>query len=515
MSAPGASRVWLLAAAALALALRLHGLGLPGPWLDEVHSLANSAARRAELERLPRNRILDSNAAATCLQPSTGAADVWRGMRSDTHPPAYFELLWLWRRLVGSRPFQARLLSVLVSLGALLATAATLRALGEASAGSLAAFLMAAAFLPLQMAQNIRPYSLSLALVSAAALALVGLCRAGPRTREWLPWAIGYAAAAYLAVMSHYFAAFGLLGPLLVARRLGPRALHAVGAALAAALAFGLTWGASLAAQAPLIAGQTWLVDASPGHGWRTLLRLASAPVTVAFSAHPGPVLAALGTAAAAVLAAWALRRRSPAALLFAAWAFVPVLILAAIDLATSRQLLVHGRYLCVAAPGFLGLVALALGALPSGPRAAALALLAGGAALTLPLPTPRERPVASPPAVSIGAVVEPGDLLVLGGPGEPDVWAHMTYPVLSYAVDHFETDQACPAPAPVGYLRLAGAPRPELRARLGAFRRLLVVTPSRPSQDPNPLPELFPVSLGGVRVEEDAFVYAFGRSAP
>lgn len=513
MSAPRASRVWLLAALALALGLRLHDLGVPGLWLDEIHSLANSAARRAELEQLPRNRIVGSNAPATCLQPTASAADVWRGMRNDTHPPAYFELLWLWRRLVGSSPFETRLLSVLLSLVALLATAGALRALGEGRAATLAAFLDAGAFLPLQMAQNIRPYSLTLALVSGSTLALVRLCRAGERARDWLPWALAYGVGAYLAVMSHYFAALGLLGPLLVARRLGPRAGRAVVAALAAAVAFGLSWGPSLWAQAPKLAGQTWLTDTSPGHLTRSLLRLASAPISVAFSVQARPTIAGIGLAAAGALLAFTLRQRSPAALLFAAWGFVPMLTLAAIDIGTSHKFLDHGRYVSMAAPGILGLLGLALASLPKWPQAASLVLLAACAALNLPLPAPRERPVAAPPAVAIGSVVEPGDLLVLDGRGNPDFWARTVFPVLSYQVDHFETDEVCPAPAAVGYVRLLGEPTPALRESMAGFRRLLVVTPLRPASSPNPMPEVFPVGRGRARVEEGPLVYVFARS--
>ena len=40
----------LLGVLVLAAALHLYGVGEPDDWLDELHSLAHSAARRAEFE---------------------------------------------------------------------------------------------------------------------------------------------------------------------------------------------------------------------------------------------------------------------------------------------------------------------------------------------------------------------------------------------------------------------------------------------------------------------------------
>ncbi len=50
----------LLAATALASGLRLYGLGDQAYWLDELHSMANSAGRRGEFEALPHGVILEA-----------------------------------------------------------------------------------------------------------------------------------------------------------------------------------------------------------------------------------------------------------------------------------------------------------------------------------------------------------------------------------------------------------------------------------------------------------------------
>jgi hypothetical protein len=81
-------RSWLLLALATCLAFGLRALLLVDAtalWSDELYSVGKS------------------------FQPSFGR--LLAMLREDTHPPAYYALLWLWGHLVGQSPISLRLLS--------------------------------------------------------------------------------------------------------------------------------------------------------------------------------------------------------------------------------------------------------------------------------------------------------------------------------------------------------------------------------------------------------------------
>ena len=82
-------RNWLLLVAALCLAFGLRVLSLidaTALWSDELYSVGKS------------------------FQPSF--ISLLAMLREDTHPPAYYGLLWLWGHLIGQSPASLRLLSL-------------------------------------------------------------------------------------------------------------------------------------------------------------------------------------------------------------------------------------------------------------------------------------------------------------------------------------------------------------------------------------------------------------------
>ena len=81
-------RIGLVVVAALCLAFGLRALLLVDAtalWGDELYSVGKS------------------------FQPSFSR--LMAMLREDTHPPAYYTLLWLWGHLVGQNPISLRLLS--------------------------------------------------------------------------------------------------------------------------------------------------------------------------------------------------------------------------------------------------------------------------------------------------------------------------------------------------------------------------------------------------------------------
>ncbi len=156
----------LLAVLILAGGIRFFALGLEDYWLDELHSMANSAGRRDEFENLSYGVILPHVDHATDLTERSTAAAVWRTLRHDSHPPVYFWLLLGWRRLFGDGEAAVRALPVVFSILSIIPVALVFRQWGKPMVGLCAALFLALAFTHIQMAQENRPYSLSILLVS-------------------------------------------------------------------------------------------------------------------------------------------------------------------------------------------------------------------------------------------------------------------------------------------------------------------------------------------------------------
>lgn len=95
------------------------------------------------------------------------------GMFTETNPPLHFVLLKLWTGLFGTGAVAARMLSVVASVACIPLTYRLGKRLGSASAGLLAAALVAASPVQIYFADEARGYALLPMLVS---LALLGLC---------------------------------------------------------------------------------------------------------------------------------------------------------------------------------------------------------------------------------------------------------------------------------------------------------------------------------------------------
>jgi uncharacterized membrane protein len=200
---PRSERLVLVALVAVAAALRFTRIGQQSFWLDEAYTV--------DLVQRPVGDML-SGVAST-----------------ESTPPLYYVLAWLWEKVFGHGEAGLRSLSALAgTLTVPVAWRAAREWFDSPRAGLVAAGLVAVNPFFVWYSQEARSYSL---LVLTIALTLLFLAR-----RAYVWWAV----AAALALLTHYFAAFILVPEaawLLWATReraawLATGAVAAVGAAL-------------------------------------------------------------------------------------------------------------------------------------------------------------------------------------------------------------------------------------------------------------------------------------------
>ena len=142
-------RSWLVLVLALCLAFGLRALLLidaTALWSDELYSVGKS------------------------FQPNFGR--LLAMLREDTHPPAYYALLWLWGHLVGQSPISLRLLSWLAYLAGGLVMVRQAIALGPVVArvkvAAVAALLAFCSPYPIRFAIEGKSYAVLVLLVALA-----------------------------------------------------------------------------------------------------------------------------------------------------------------------------------------------------------------------------------------------------------------------------------------------------------------------------------------------------------
>ena len=169
---------WAIAAVVLAGAVvRFATLDVQSLWLDEAvtHSLVTRSFG-AMLSAIPH---------------------------SESTPPLYYVLEWVWARLFGSGAVALRSLSALFGAATIVVLAAIAGRLGGRRAALAAAALAAANPLLIWYSQEARAYALLVLLCAASVWFLV--------RGQWRGWAV----AAALALATHYFAVFVVIPELL------------------------------------------------------------------------------------------------------------------------------------------------------------------------------------------------------------------------------------------------------------------------------------------------------------
>jgi uncharacterized membrane protein len=473
----------LLAILALAGGLRFYQLGADDYWLDELHSLANSAGKRAQFESFKYGEVFVEDGSSTALDANSTAGAVWRTMRADSHPPFYFLLLLYWRRLFGDGEFALRSLSAALSVVSLIPPVIMLRNDGERRAGLLAALVLSLASASVFMAQQNRQYSLGLLMLGCSFVALQVLQnRANASTPARLAAGFAYAATLFASMMSHYFCGLALVGHVVYAVLcFRSRLLRDWALSLAAATAlFVVTWGPTVLAQLDFIRDQPWVDEAGPGHLVKSFLRLMDLPIRLLLMVEPFRSSwwrSALGAAVFAGIVAFCARKSQRTSWMFLLWFAAPALALLLLDLSTQKQLLNHVRYPVIGVPGLAGLLGLGLSALT---RRAQILASVGLVLVTcsfIRFPATRN-PESRAAVAALEEAAGPGDILVFDAIDWPRDWVPQFYAPMRY------------------YMREGGNPRVLLREQptndvreaIGSFDRIVVVSP-RIEEEPNPSP--------------------------
>ncbi len=478
----------IVAVLLLAVGVRLYGLGDEDLWLDEIHTLTATAAKRAAAEALPHGVILPAVTRFTDLSPGTGAADVWRGMRDDSHPPLFFMLHQGWRRIAGDTEFLTRLPAALFSILSVLPIALMLQTYGHKGAGIAAAAVLAVSFSHIHMAQQCRPYSLGMLLVGISFWSVVRMNHCGPvyDPRRRVIWATVHGLACYLALLTHYFTVLPLVGQAVyVAWRVrGPVLRTWCVATVAAAAVYAITWGSSIGAQLALTSAHTWLLDGQPDHVWRTLLRAADLPIRLLLMHEPFSVSVTRSLAGAVLLTGTLgilCRQRVAGTSIFAAWYLVGLAGLIALDLATLRGTLQHIRYASVLAPGLVGMLVLAGSAFARPARIAIMVALMFAVVATLRLPT-QSNPHSRVAALEIEDRLNSSSLLVFDAIDWQPFWVSQMYYDVSYYLSQLEHAETTPV------VLLRDHPDDMLTRQMASYDRIVVVSPRMEgTQNPSP----------------------------
>lgn len=532
----------------LAVAVRFYGLGTQDYWFDELYSLSFSAGKKAEFASLPYGQIIREFDLTTDIDASTSIATIVSSMRSvDTHPPVYFILLWGWRSLVGESEFAVRSLSAGFSVLTVVALWGILAAMGRPRAGLIAASIGALTYSEVFIGQQNRHYSLSMLLACLCVLLFVlgekhwTTSNGSPMGRRGILLAVAFGVSAYLAVLTHYFSGLALIGLAIYAfARLRGRALAIwFTASAVAALAAAATWGPSLLDQTKVIEAQRWLIDPLSNHKEVTLLRFLDLPVRLLMwtdITKPNWPQALAGLSLAVAAGIVLIRNREKQAFLFACLYLVPALFLFLIDFPSDKQTLFPLRYVAIAVPGLIGLLALAIDSLwrssdpgrfdslsgrsvateraPVGQGGRLSALIGLGAllvtmAVRLPLPA-IDHANAREAVELLRERIRPADLIVYDAIGWPKDWVPQFFAPMAY----YGRDIKNPV------LLLRDPISDELREKIAEFTRVFVVSPRIDDASgkpivPNPTPQTHELAGRSAYVHQVGWIYFFERNNP
>lgn len=365
--------------------LRFAGLGRQSYWVDELMTLAASTGHFQTGDDAVPEGVLAVPSRPTGLAGAGPWTDLWRPATGDVHPPLFYTVLRGWRVALGEGDVAARALPATASLVALALVMSLACQLFGPRAALWCGALSAVAPTQVAFAQEMRSYTLAMALLLGASVALMRLKTAGP----------GWARAATLAAcvlgaaLTHYFAlgtlvALALYAALALEGRARRVALvaFALAAALFLALAGELMW-----AQRHNVS-QPWLVEHGITHVISTAVRVAAVPVRLLLDVRWSEVTwpAAWVAGALALSALWVLPplllRRDARLLLPCLWLSTTVGLVLGLDLIRSTNHLSFTRYTFLASPAVCLLLVGLLWQLPGrwkeGLALAALVVLAG-----------------------------------------------------------------------------------------------------------------------------------------
>jgi mannosyltransferase len=190
----------------------------------------------------------------------------WHAMEavgfSESAPPLYYALAWLWTQVTGTGEAGLRSVSALAGVATVPVAFMLGAQLSGRRAGIVAAALVAVNPMLLWYSQEARAYALFVLLTALSLLYFVRALDQG-RRRDFIAWGI----ASALALATHYFAAFPIAAEVLwLLRRRGRETLPGVGILAVAGLLL-----APLAIHQMSIGHAEWIGNFSLGHRlWET-----------------------------------------------------------------------------------------------------------------------------------------------------------------------------------------------------------------------------------------------------
>jgi mannosyltransferase len=284
---------------------------------------------------------------------------------SESAPPLYYALAWIWTQVTGTGEFGLRSLSALAGVATVPVAYLIATELRGRRAGVMAAALVAVNPMALWYSQEARAYALLVLLCAVSLLYCVRALRSASR-RDFVLWGV----ASGLALATHYFAIFPIAVEAiwLLRRR---RRESAPGLGIVAA--FGLAL-APLAIHQMSFGHAEWIGNFTLGHRlWETAATFVSGETSDIIARPERPVLAllplALGAAALALIAFRGDRGERRAAALPLSLAAAAIGIPLLLALASPGKDFVLARNLLPALVPLLIAVAIGL-ALPAARRA-------------------------------------------------------------------------------------------------------------------------------------------------
>lgn len=287
---------------------------------------------------------------------------------SESAPPLYYALAWVWTQVTGTGEFGLRSLSALAGVATVPVVYLIGLELRGRRAGLMAAALAAVNPMLLWYSQEARAYSLLVLLCAVSLLYCLRALRYG-RPRDLTLWGV----ASGLALATHYFAIFPILAELaLLLRRRGRATLHGFWIVAVACLLL-----APLAIHQMSIGHAEWIGTFSLGHRvWETAATFVTGETGDIIGQPERPALAfaplALCIGAFVLLAARADRDERRAAALPLAVAAVALGVPVLLALVSSSKDYVLARNVLPALIPLLVVVAIAL-TLPSARRLGAV----------------------------------------------------------------------------------------------------------------------------------------------
>jgi len=327
---------WCLALCAVAAGLVFIVVGIDRPvWLDEANSV---------------------------LIAKGGFAAIVDGLSRDNNFPLYYFVLSVWMRVFGDSEIALRSLSAIFYLGGCAAAFVLVRRLtGAARSGWYAALFYGVSPLAIRQAQNIRMYALLGMMCGLSLWCWVRLIRDGEESRAAWVWMV---AVDLLGMLTHAWFAFVLAGQFAATVIFGRRRLvRFLLAAALAAVPWMLIWGIVFWRQ--LHNGATsWMPPMSPG--------LAVIALAEFYGPMGAVLLIAIAIASAATASFSKYRCAGSPFVIFA------VCVAAPLAVSVVKPIYWPGRYLIIALPPLVAVLAPALAA-PGRPAAAMAALLLMG----------------------------------------------------------------------------------------------------------------------------------------